>query len=102
MKAVLEALDAFRADMQAIGGCTDGGCRIVKPVGVHTNGGCRCFRDPTRMQRYMNATERLIKALEASPSTAADRGANKDWSCSQCGQPWRVPHSCPNRNETTK
>jgi hypothetical protein len=27
-------------------GCTDGGCVVQRPTGMHTNGGCRCSRDP--------------------------------------------------------
>ena len=29
-------------------GCSDGGCCIYKPTGMHTNGGCRCLRDPDK------------------------------------------------------
>ncbi len=24
-------------------GCSDGGCILKRPVGMHTNGGCRCI-----------------------------------------------------------
>jgi hypothetical protein len=51
--------------MQAIGGCSDGGCVIVKPKGMHTNGGCRCPRDFMKMQRLAYAAINLRKGISA-------------------------------------
>jgi hypothetical protein len=58
-----EALSQFDAYMQIIGGCRDGACHIVKASSGHANGGCTCHRDPVKMQRYINATERLRAAI---------------------------------------
>lgn len=38
-----------------IGGCGDGNCLIIKPIGQHTNGGCRCSYDRMKMQRFASA-----------------------------------------------
>ena len=47
-KAVL----TLEARLAEIGGCSDGYCVIVRPIGMHTNGGCRCYQDRTKMQRF--------------------------------------------------
>ena len=63
---LLAALEQFDVLMEKIGGCTDGGCVIFKPKGMHTNGGCRCYRDPLTMQRYVHATNQLRAAIRAA------------------------------------
>lgn len=60
---LVQALAAFDEHMQAIGGCLDGGCVIVKPKGMHTNGGCRCPRDYMKMQRMSYAAIKLRAAV---------------------------------------
>jgi hypothetical protein len=57
------ALAAFDEDLARIGGCTDGGCVIVKPRGMHTNGGCKCPRDQIKMQHYIQAVNRMRAKL---------------------------------------
>jgi len=52
--------------LETIGGCGDGGCIILKPVGQHTNGGCRCSRDPIKMQRFAYAMNRFADEVKAS------------------------------------
>lgn len=32
---------------EGLPGCTDGGCVVRKPTGMHTNGGCQCIRYQT-------------------------------------------------------
>ncbi len=32
---------------EGLPGCTDGGCVVKKPVGMHTNGGCQCIKYQT-------------------------------------------------------
>jgi len=39
-----ESVQEYRRIVSKIGGCTDGGCRIRKPNGMHTNGGCNCVK----------------------------------------------------------
>jgi hypothetical protein len=86
---VLAALAAARADERAkrdaaiaefvkmrdhIGGCTDGGCVIKRPTGMHTNGGCKCPKDYIKMQRIARAAQDLVSALSAedeAPSTSS-------------------------------
>ena len=51
------------AYLKQIGGCTDGNCIIVKPVGMHTNGGCRCSRDGMLMQRFAYAHNRFANTV---------------------------------------
>lgn len=62
---VSDALSDFNKMMEAIGGCTDGNCVIVRPKGMHTNGGCRCTRDYIKMQQYVNVTRRLHSTLKS-------------------------------------
>ena len=38
-----------------IGGCSDGGCVVIRPVGMHTNGGCRCSTNSMTMRRVLFA-----------------------------------------------
>ncbi|MDN7549119.1 hypothetical protein [Burkholderia cenocepacia] len=62
-KTLTEAIARYDEFMSHLTGCTDGGCVIRRPVGMHTNGGCRCPRDHTKMQRAMYAANELRKAL---------------------------------------
>jgi hypothetical protein len=65
-EAAQMALDAYESRMQQIGGCSDGGCVVVKPKGMHTNGGCRCWKNERSMQRLAMAANSLTKALRAA------------------------------------
>ncbi len=54
-------------------GCTDGGCIIKKPKGMHTNGGCRCAREIQRAGEVgrkelmkLQMQEKRIAALESA------------------------------------
>lgn len=58
-----EALRLYRLAAEASGGCGDGNCVVLKPVGMHTNGGCRCYEDRMKAQRMMRAGQRLCEAL---------------------------------------
>jgi hypothetical protein len=62
---IAQAEAAFQADLLRIGGCTDGGCVIVRPKGMHTNGGCKCPRDQIKMQHYIQSVNRMRAALAA-------------------------------------
>lgn len=46
-----------------IGGCGDGHCVILRPVGMHTNGGCGCTRDMDA-QKLMNVRSLLMIAQQ--------------------------------------
>ena len=61
--ALAKAVARYDELTGSIQGCTDGGCLIRKPEGMHTNGGCRCARDHVKMQRAMYAAGKLRKAL---------------------------------------
>ena len=65
-EAAQMALDAYESKMQQIGGCSDGGCVVVKPKGMHTNGGCKCWKNERSMQRLAMAANSLTKALRAA------------------------------------
>lgn len=62
---IAEAQRERDAYLKQLGGCGDGNCIIVKPVGMHTNGGCRCSRDGMRMQRFAYAHNRFANAVRA-------------------------------------
>jgi hypothetical protein len=49
--------------MESVHGCTDGGCLIRAPKGMHTNGGCRCNRDSMKTQRVLYAAKQLRDAI---------------------------------------
>lgn len=55
--------------MDSVQGCTDGGCLIRKPQGMHTNGGCRCNRDSMKTQRVLYAAKQLRAAIDAAMET---------------------------------
>lgn len=48
MESIQDALKAYDAVVERIGGCGDGYCIITgRRRGQHTNGGCHCFRRPS-------------------------------------------------------
>jgi len=54
--SALISLKDFQAEMAKLNGwaqhgCSDGGCQIEKPKGMHTNGGCRC--NPREFSEYL-------------------------------------------------
>ncbi|WP_176317858.1 hypothetical protein [Burkholderia vietnamiensis] len=59
------ALTRYDALMASVEGCTDGGCVIRAPEGMHTNGGCRCTRAEHKMRRAMHASQELHRAVAA-------------------------------------
>lgn len=65
-----DAIRALLADYDTIregtDGCTDGGCVVARPIGMHTNGGCRCADDKYKARRMMYAGQRLRDALTAA------------------------------------
>lgn len=51
--------------LAAIGGCSDGYCRIKRPVGMHTNGGCHCLRDDKyKAERVIAAYQEYVRSIE--------------------------------------
>lgn len=68
-----EALAGWDADMAALGGCGDGGCVVVKPIGMHTNGGCRCMRDQIKSQRFARAANKFAQAARAALNAVEKR-----------------------------
>jgi hypothetical protein len=63
--SLAEALSQYNAMMEHIGGCSDGGCIIKKPRGMHTNGGCKCAKDYLKMQRVALVANQLRDAALA-------------------------------------
>lgn len=76
MKArdVQAAYGELQERLKAIGGCSDGYCIILRPVGMHTNGGCRCRLDMLKMQRYAYAHNQFADAIKRALSPIDDRG----------------------------
>ena len=56
-------LDAYQRLRDGIGGCTDGGCVVKRPTGMHTNGGCKCWQDKIKAQRMMRAGQKIFDTL---------------------------------------
>lgn len=65
LEGVTAALARYDALMESVEGCTDGGCVIRAPKGMHTNGGCRCTRAEHKMRRAMYASQELRRAVAA-------------------------------------
>jgi hypothetical protein len=61
---LLAAIEEYDRAVASVGGCSDGGCVIKRPKGMHTNGGCRCYHDKIKAQRMMRAGQLLRAALE--------------------------------------
>ena len=55
IEAIRIALELRDAALKEIGGCSDGGCCIIRPRGQHTNGGCRCARYPENARNVEKA-----------------------------------------------
>ena len=66
--AVQKALDAYLQVRDYVGGCSDGGCVIKRPIGMHTNGGCKCSTDYVKMQRMMRVFNNLKDAVMWHPN----------------------------------
>jgi len=64
--ALREALDAYQERACAVGSCGDGGCVVLRPIGMHTNGGCRCSTDRMKAGRMMMAGQTLAAAVSAA------------------------------------
>lgn len=56
-----EALDAR---LKEIGGCTNGGCYVVRPKGQHTNGPCHCLEHPRKALMVISAYQACVAQLE--------------------------------------
>ncbi|MBC2668776.1 hypothetical protein ACFOON_15080 [Novosphingobium piscinae] len=69
LREALAERDNYLAQM---GGCGDGHCIIVKPVGMHTNGGCRCATHAFTMGKFAFANNRF--ADRARTLLAEERG----------------------------
>jgi hypothetical protein len=67
------AFAKYDALIGSLEGCTDGGCVIRPPKGMHTNGGCRCVRHAMKMQRMAYAAAQLRKDLGALLREAGSR-----------------------------
>jgi hypothetical protein len=63
---VQKRLDEYVRLRDGTGGCTDGGCVIKRPTGMHTNGGCKCSHDKYKAMRMMYAGQQLADALLAT------------------------------------
>ncbi|QKM47755.1 hypothetical protein B7760_01779 [Burkholderia glumae] len=80
-----DALAKYNSMMDHLGGCSDGGCVIKRPAGMHTNGGCRCPKDAMKMQRAMYVANGLRDAVSAflapspAPAIPAELRAEIEW-----------------------
>lgn len=67
MRLVLEtAANDLSKRLSKIGGCTDGGCQVVMPKGMHTNGGCKCLSDHLTARRVVHAYKTFAKSVAAA------------------------------------
>lgn len=65
----LTPLELLKQRLKDIGGCSDGYCQIIRPVGMHTNGGCRCLRnDKYKAERVLSAYKTYIRDIEGRES----------------------------------
>ena len=61
---VADAEAALKARLLEIGGCSNHGCYIVKPVGQGTNGPCHCLDDRYKAKRVVGAYHAAISAAK--------------------------------------
>lgn len=66
-----QALAKLDEMLGRLGGCTDGGCLVVRPKGMHTNGGCKCLTSrysegPMRIQHFAHIHNEFVKAVRAA------------------------------------
>jgi hypothetical protein len=59
-----KAVELYDTLMSTVTGCSDGGCMIRAPKGMHTNGGCRCHRDSMKTQRVLYSAKQLRQAID--------------------------------------
>lgn len=64
-RALESASDDLSERLSNIGGCTDGGCQVVPPKGMHTNGGCKCLSDHRTARRVVHAYQVFAKSVAA-------------------------------------
>lgn len=64
----------YDAYMLKIGGCSDGGCMIDRPKGMHTNGGCRCWDDRTKARRFMIFVSQTVARQRAALAHPKETG----------------------------
>lgn len=67
------ALESYDRLSVHVGGCTDGGCVIVRPKGMHTNGGCKCADDRLKARRMMQQARMLSESVREYLAAAAGR-----------------------------
>jgi hypothetical protein len=78
LEALRRAAALYDEMMNHLGGCTDGGCVIKRPTGMHTNGGCKCPSDKVKMQRAMYVANKLRAAVAELDSAAAKGGSDEN------------------------
>lgn len=74
-------IERLAETLTAIGGCSDGDCKVIPPRGMHTNGGCKCFyRDPMKANRVVLAYRSFVgrsELLDARPLPSAPNQAKE-------------------------
>lgn len=61
--SITKALARYEDLMSSVSSCTDGGCLIRRPKGLHTNGGCKCHRNAMKTARAIYAGNELAETL---------------------------------------
>ena len=62
IKQHLQALDdELQARLTEIGGCSNHGCYVVKPVGQGTNGPCKCLDNPHKARQVVEAYRKFYR-----------------------------------------
>lgn len=67
------AIAQYERMRDGVGGCTDGGCVIKRPIGLRTNGGCKCWNDKMKAQRMMRAGQELFNAINSAINNGEKR-----------------------------
>lgn len=57
-------------------GCSDGGCQIEKPKGMHTNGGCQC--SPREFAKHLLWLAREVEKYGRRRWLMSPEGANQE------------------------
>lgn len=70
--ALAAALEKLDSRLAMLGGCSDGGCLVVRPKGMHTNGGCKCLdrHNPIRTQHFARIYNEFASECRAALAAA--------------------------------
>ena len=73
-EVLADAVAKLDSQLAKFGGCTDGGCLVVRPKGMHTHGGCKCLTSiysegPMRVRHFAQIHNKFADEVRAASTT---------------------------------